>query len=137
MNPALHTKWEEGPSGMDAYSWRRIIGFRNYGKVTDDLCKSIAAMAKRLCSIEIEMKVVDGKTTSSIESYTACRLIPLENKVDGVRPIGIGGVLRRIIGKEVCIQRRCYAKCWIFAKLCAGQSTGCEAAIHAMSKIFE
>ena len=60
-------------------------------------------MAKRLCSIEIEMKVVDGKTTSSIESYTACRLIPLEKKPDGVRPIGIGKVRRRIIGKAVLL----------------------------------
>ena len=37
--------------------------------------------------------------TSSIESYTECRLIPLEKKPDGLRPIGTGEVLRRKIGK--------------------------------------
>ena len=50
---------------------------------------------------QYNMKVVDGKTTSSIKSYTASRIIPLEKKPDGVRPIGIGEVLRRIIGKAV------------------------------------
>ena len=34
------------------------------------------------------------------ESYVACRLIPL-NKNPGVRPIGVGEVLRRIIGKAI------------------------------------
>ena len=36
-----------------------------------------------------------------IEAYTACQLIPLEKSPCGVRPIGIGEVLRRIIGKAV------------------------------------
>ena len=95
-------------------------------------------MAKRLCSIEIEMKVVYGKTTSSIESYTACRLIPLEKKPDGVRPIGIGEVLRRIIGKAVLsVFKEDVMQSAGSLQLCAGQSSGCEAAIHAMSKIFE
>ena len=74
--------------------------------------------------------------TTSLEAILACRLIPLD-KNPGVRPIGIGEVLRRIIGKSI-----------IFAikpqimesagnvQLCAGQPAGCEAAVHAMSEIF-
>ena len=50
---ALLTKGAAGPSDMAAYSWRRIIMSRMFLKVTDDICKSIAAMDKRLCSIEI------------------------------------------------------------------------------------
>ena len=35
---------------------------------------------------------------NSIKSFTACRLIPL-SKNPGLRPIGVGEVLRRIAGK--------------------------------------
>ena len=37
---------------------------------------------------------------NSLEAYTTCRLIPL-NKNPGVRPIGVGQTLRRIIGKTL------------------------------------
>ena len=39
--------------------------------------------------------------TESMEAYTANRLIPLEKAPNGIRPIGIGEVLRRIIGKAI------------------------------------
>ena len=38
--------------------------------------------------------------TASLQAYVACRLIPL-NKQPGVRPFGIGEVIRRIIGKAI------------------------------------
>ena len=37
----------------------------------------------------------------SISSLVACRLIPLLKEDDGIRPVGVGEVLRRIIGKSV------------------------------------
>ena len=56
----------------------------------------------------------------------------------GVKPIGAGEVLRRIIGKLVS---------WTFGKnikqaagplqTCANHGAGAEAAIHSMRKIFE
>ena len=80
-------------------------------------------MAKRLCSIEIEMKVVAGKTTSSFESYTAYRLIPLEKKPYGVHPIGICEVLRRIIGKAVMsVFKENVMQSAEYLQLCPGQS---------------
>ena len=51
-------------------------------------------MAKKKLFIE------NNEDPDSIESLVACRLIPL-SKDPGVRPIGIGEVLRRIIGKAV------------------------------------
>ena len=48
-------------------------------------------MTKLLCSESIA-------DPNSIEALMACRLTPLE-KMSGVRPIGVGEVLRRIIGK--------------------------------------
>ena len=56
----------------------------------------------------------------------------------GIRPIGIGEVLRRIIGKaivtEIKVDLMESAGC---LQLCAGQKSGCEAAAHAMREIFE
>ena len=91
---ALKTKGGAGPSGMDADGWRRILVSKNYGKVGKDLRTSIAKMTQNLCSREV--KVFEDTKRSSIEAYTANRLIPLEKNPTGVRPIGIGEVLRRI-----------------------------------------
>ena len=42
------------------------------------------------------------KNTESLESFIACRLIPLD-KLSGPGPIGVGDVLRRIARKVVMI----------------------------------
>ena len=69
-------------------------------------------------------------------AYTACRLIPL-NKCPGVRPIGIGEVVRRIIGKAALKTTKQDLQNAVGSlQLCAGQNAGCEAAVHAMSSIF-
>ena len=84
------TKGAVGSSGMDADGWRRILISGNFGNV-GELRKSIAEMAKRLCQ---------KRSANYLAAFLACRLIPLE-KQPGVRPIGIGEVLRRVIGKIV------------------------------------
>ncbi len=63
--------------------------------------------------------------------------MPLDKR-PGVRPIGICEVLRRIVGKATMqvvgpsVQKAAGTK-----QLCAGQSMGIEAAIHAMQSIYE
>ena len=74
---------------------------------------------------------------SCLSAYTASRLIPLD-KSPGVHPIGVGEVCRRIVGKVIMK----YAKTDLRQavgplQLCAGFESGCEAAMHAMSEIFE
>ena len=67
----------------------------------------------------------------------ACRLIPLDNN-RGLRPTGVGEVLRRIAGKVVIkVVQKDIKKVAGCLQLCAGQEAGFEAAIHAMHKIFE
>ena len=63
----------------------------------------------------------------------ACRLIPLD-KCPGVKPIGVGEVPRRILAKAVLrIVGRDVEKAAGPLQVCAG---GCEAAVHAMRRIF-
>ena len=88
---AVRTNGASGPSGLDADCWKKMIGGGSFGAVSDDLCHAIALMARQLCIDEL-------KDPGSISAISACRLIPLD-KCPGLRPIGIGEVIRRIMGK--------------------------------------
>ncbi len=127
---ALNTHGAAGPSGLDAQGWRRILVSRNYGTAAKDLGSSVAA---KLATEKLEIR--DDRLTS-IQAYLSCRLIPL-HKNPGVRPIGVGEVLRRIIGKLIIytIQPQIMESAGD-VQLCASQQTGCKAAVHAMSNIF-
>lgn len=63
---------------------------------------------------------------------TARQLTAL-NKCPGVRPIGVGKTVRRILGKAIFTVIKTAGT----LQLCAGQEAGNEAAIHAMCNIFE
>ena len=66
----------------------------------------------------------------------ACKLIALD-KCPGVRPIGIGEVIRRIVCKSIAIVARPDILDAVgVLQLCAGHEGGCEAAVHAMTKIY-
>ena len=61
-----------------------------FWKVSEDLCKAIARVARRISSSYVDPK--------GLTSFTVCCLITLD-KNQGVRPIGVGEVLRRLIGR--------------------------------------
>ena len=84
-------KGASGPSGQYDEFWKKIAGSNIYGNVSNDLCHAIALMLWSLCIDEVS-------DPESLSLLMACRLIPLE-KSPGVRPIGIGEVLRRRISK--------------------------------------
>ena len=73
---------------------------------------------------------------SLLEGYTPCRLIPLD-KNPGIRPIGVGEVLGRIVGKTIAgfLKEEIKGAAGPL-QVCTGHSTGPEAAIHAMSQVF-
>ena len=79
-----------GPSGVDAQGWRRLC--TSFRAASGDLCHSLAATAKRLCTCFADPKC--------ISAFLACRLIAL-SKNHGVHPIGIGETVRRIIAKAI------------------------------------
>ena len=91
---AMNTNGAAGTSGLDAVRWSNILVFCNYGGAGKDLRSSPATIARHLAT---KISVVENQPTN-FEAYLSCRLIPLD-KNPGVRPIGIGEILRPIIGK--------------------------------------
>ena len=95
-----------------------------------DLRKAIANFIKKICTEEI--------STTSIETFLACRLIPLDKIQGWLRPIGVGEILRRITGKIiVSVVKKEVISSTGSLQVCAGQEAGSEAAVHAMEKIFK
>ena len=124
---ALHTHGAAGPSGVDAYAWRRLCS--SFGSASVTLCNSLAAVARRLCVGDVD--------SAELMAFVACRLIPLDKK-PGVRPIGVGDVPQRIVAKAVLHVIRNDLQLSAGAlQTCAGHDAGSEAAIHAMRDIFE
>ena len=89
---ARFTKGGAGPSNVDTDMWRTLLCAKSGGKAKQDLCHAIAVFSRRLASELIDPHNIDSLVNS--------KLIPLD-KNPGTRPIGIGEVLRRIIGKAV------------------------------------
>ena len=87
---ALQTKDAAGPSGIDAYGWRRLCTSFRYA--SHDLCNTLAAIARQLYTT-----FVDPEGTSPL--LARC-LIALD-KCPGIRPIGICETPRCIIAKAI------------------------------------
>ena len=121
-----------GPLGVNGDGWQRILLSKNYGKTGTELRKSKSKFAKTLCLGELNHEL-----DNSLEAYISCRFIPIDKK-PGVRPIGIGEVIRRIIGKAIIsVIKPDILNSAGSLQLCAGLPSGCEAAAHAMNDIFK
>ena len=122
----LKVKGSAGPSGADSSAWKRFCtAFR---RASDELCSAISTVARKLCTTFV--------APEGIAAYNACRLIAID-KCPGVRPIGIGEVVRRIIGKAVLgVISPDIQSVTGTVQLCTGQIAGIESAIHAMRHIF-
>ena len=116
----MKTDGSHGPSGLDAGEWRRLL--TSYNSYSIDLCKLAIRIATEVSNFLI--------------SYIACRLIA-PDKRPGVRAIGIGEVLRRIIGRSIvkCVKgdlQLLEGNVWI----CLGQNIGIKHAIYALRRQF-
>ncbi len=122
----LHVCGAAGPSGLDAYDWRRLC--TSFQSASTTLYQALALSAKRLCTTNIN--------STALYPLLACHLIALD-KCPGVRPIGIGNTARRIMAKAILhtikgdVQDAAGSR-----ELCAGQMAGAEAAVHAVRECF-
>ena len=120
----LRTQRAAGPSGVDATGWHKMC--TSFRDASDQLCDALACRARRIATIFID--------PVTLEAYTACRLIPLDKR-PGVRAIGIGEVVRRIIGKAIlAVAAEDIQQVTGSLQLCGGQESGLEATIHATKK---
>ncbi|KAL5479231.1 hypothetical protein EMCRGX_G022727 [Ephydatia muelleri] len=86
--------------------------------------------------LPINARLPTGLTVHGVAALTANRLIGLD-KCPGVRPIGVGEIVRRIISKAVLyVIKSDVLEAARSLQLCSGHETGCEAAIHSMCRIF-
>ncbi|KAL5467222.1 hypothetical protein EMCRGX_G031422 [Ephydatia muelleri] len=101
----------------------------SFQRASTDLCNSLALVARKICTTYVDPQ--------GLAALTANRLIALD-KCPGVRPIGVGEIVRRIISKAVLFVIKSdvlEAACTL--QLCAGHEAGtCEAAMHLMCRIF-
>ena len=116
-----------GPGGSSALQWRDYL--LRFGRHSGHLRDFVAMLARHLAN-----SIVDW---DSIRALVANRLIALD-KCPGVRPIGIGEALRRILGKTVALVTRADLEevCGI-DQLCLGLRLGLEGSIHAVYELFD
>ena len=132
---ALHVQGSGGPTHLDADGWKHILCSKAYGKFPFQLCSAIAEFAKRLC--------VEDVNPESLNEFVACRLVPLNKGDDkrgnpGVRPVGVGEVLRRIVGKVVIgVIKDDIQEAAGPLQSCAGLESGIEASIRAVKRTWD
>jgi len=94
------------------------------------LADEVATLARHLA--------MDTIPNDYISTLSACRLVPLKKKDNGVRPVGVGECLRWIIAKTITgLLKEDIIHAVGTLQTCAGLESGIEAATHAAKKSFE
>ena len=123
----MKTKGSAGPSGLDAEDWRHMCC--SFKEVSNQLCNTLAGTAQRIATTYVDPK--------GLEALNACRLIALDKR-PGVRPIGVGEVVKMIIGKAILrIVKEDIRKVVGPIQLCAGFESGAEIASITMQTLFD
>ena len=116
-----------GPSGSDANHWfDALIRFGLESSRLRDLVSQLGNL--------IANEIISWR---KIKTLLSCRLIALD-KQPGVRPIGIGETLRRLLGNAVAdLTGDNLANAFGSEQLAGGKSCGIEGSIHGLQELFE
>ena len=112
-----------GPTRVDADNWKDVLCSKVFGKLSEELSEEVAIATRRLC--------VEDIPHQHIKLLLDNRLVPLMKENDGVRPIGIGEVLRRIMGR--CVTKIVGNDVQLVGgtlKTCTGVEAGIEACLE-------
>ena len=90
---ALGIKGARDRSNLDINGLQRILSNKPFKKSGSNLCDALATLTRQFCTEYIDL--------TTVEPIQASRLIQLDKSNVEVRPIGVGEVIRRIIGKCV------------------------------------
>ena len=127
-NSASKTKGSAEPFGMDAELYKRILCSKNFKTEGKILREELAVFTRNLPRKSYH--------PSLLEAFTSCRLIPLDNN-PRIRPIGVGEVLRKIVGKTgSSFLKEEIKEAAGPLQVCAGHNAGAETTIHAMGQVF-
>ena len=122
----LTTQGAAGPSMGDAYVWRRMLV--SFKSASEDLCNAVAEVARHLVTNHVDPKGL-------MPILNNCLILLYKNP--GVRSMGIGEILRCIIGKSLMsVLKDDITRAAGVSQLSAGQPSGCEAAIHVLRQVF-
>ena len=114
---------------MEEDGWKRILTSKQCAESSTYLCTTIVNMIKKLC--------IDKDLANTLKAYLFSRLIPLE-KNQGLQPLSLGEVLRRIAGKVIVSTLQDDIITSVRSlQICTGQESGCEAPVHDMSKMYK
>ena len=126
-NTISKMKGSAGPSGLDTDDWRQMCC--SFKDASNDLCNVLADTAKYIATSYVD--------PVGLEALNACRLVALE-KTHGVRPIGIGEVVKRMLAKVILkIVKEDIQQVIGPLQMCAGYENGVEVASLAMQTVFE
>ena len=132
---AKQMKGSGGPTLIDSDTWKQFLCSKIFGNARVDLCQAVADLTKILCTENVHQ--------DSLREFIAGRLVPLDKGVTkdgtpGVRPVGVGEVLRRLVGKLLIgVIKDDITEAAGPLQTCTGIKAGIEAAIHAMRQVFE
>lgn len=122
------TKGAAGPSNISGEFIQHYC-HKKFSVAGQSFREALARLARKLATKQVHPK--------DLASWTACKLIPLD-KQPGVRPIGVGEILRRVVGKVVswAVKKDVMAAAGPL-QVAAGLKSGAEGAIHAMRELFD
>ena len=121
-------KGSVGPTLIDTECWKQMLCSNIFKTQQNALYDAVARLSKLLCTTITN--------PNHLQQLLVSRLISLD-KCPGVRPIGIGEVLRCIIGKTImCTLKQDVCNSVDNLQTCGGQQAGVEAVMHAMHNVY-